>query len=98
MRSLPTVCTLLLLLSSHASNAQSEHPPASSSKAAGTRALDQHDGYLHARITTWYEDCLKGWDPTLQMSESDYEHTCLQVARERVRFLDDEDQSRMRAK
>ena len=95
MRSLPTVCTLLLLLSLDASNAQSdaqsEHSPSSSSKGVGTRALDQHDEYLHARITTWYEDCRKGWNATSHMSESDYEHTCLQVARERFKFFDDED-------
>ena len=95
MRSLPAVCTLLLLLSSDASNAQSDaqskHPPSSSSKDVGTRALGQYDEYLHARITTWYEDCLKGWNATSYMSESDYEHTCLQAARERVEFLDDED-------
>ena len=101
MRSLPTACALLLLLSSGAanaqSNAQSKHPPSSSSKGVGTRAIGQYDEYLHARITTWYEDCRKSWNATSHMSKRDYERTCLQMARERVKFLDDEAKSRMRA-
>jgi hypothetical protein len=91
-----------LLLSSGAANAQSnphsKHPPSSSSKGVGTRALGQYDEYLHARITTWYEDCLKGWNATSHMSERDYERTCLQMARERVKFLDGEAKRMMRAK
>jgi hypothetical protein len=98
MHSLPTACALLLLLSSSATYAQSKHPASSSSKGVGTRALGQYDEYLHARITTWYDDCLKGWNATSHMSERNYERTCLQMARERVKFLDDEAKGRMRAK
>ena len=98
MHSLPTACALLLLLSSSPTYAQSKHPSSSSSKSVGTRALGQYDEYLHARITTWYDDCLKGWNATSHMSERDYERTCLQMARERVKYLDDEAKRRMRAK
>jgi len=101
MRSLATACALLLLLSSGAANAQSgaqpKHPP-SSSKGVGTRTLGQYDEYLHARITTWYEDCRKGWNATSYMSERDYERACLLMARERVKFLDNEAKRMMRAK
>ncbi len=101
MRSLATACALLLLLSSGAANAQSgaqsKHPP-SPSEGVGSRALGQYDEYLHARITTWYEDCRKGWNATSHMSERDYERTCLLMARERVKFLDNEAKRMMRAK
>lgn len=100
MRSLPIACALLLLLSSGAANAQSntqsEDPPSSSSNDGGARAPGKYDDYLHARITTWYDDCLKGWNAASHMSESDYARTCLQMARERIKFLEDE--ARMRAK
>jgi hypothetical protein len=102
MRSSPTACALLLLLSSGAANAQSDaqskDPPSQSSKVDSTRALGEYDDYLHARITTWYEDCLKGWNATSHMSESDYERACLRMARDRVKFLGDEEKRRMRAK
>jgi hypothetical protein len=98
MRSLPTACALLLLLSSGAANAQSDgqsrDPPSPSSKVDGTRALGEYNDYLHARITTWYEDCLKGWNATSHMSE----RACLRMARDRVKFLYDEEKRRMRAK
>ena len=65
------------------------HPTPNLTRNPSTRL--HHRLKMHARITTWYEDCLKGWNATSYMSESDYEHTCLQAARERVEFLDDED-------
>jgi len=80
------------------SDTQFRRLQSSPSKGAGSRAIGQYEPYLHARITTWYEDCRKGWNAKSHMSERDYERACLQMARERIKFLDDEAKSRMRAR
>jgi hypothetical protein len=59
-------------------------------KKRGYQSHGPDEQYLHARITAWYEDGRKGWNATSHMSEREYERTCLQMARERLKFLDDE--------
>jgi hypothetical protein len=94
MRTFASVCALALLLSwsgaSAQSDARSKRPHSSPSKGVGTRALGHYEEYLQARITTWYEECRKGWNAKSHMSERDYERTCLQMARDRIKFLEDD--------
>src|SRR5262247_175981 len=68
------------------------------SKGAGARALGPDEEYLHARVTTWYEDCRKGWNAKSHMSERDYDRACQRMARERIKFLSEEENTRARAR
>jgi hypothetical protein len=101
MRTYSRICALALLLACSDASAQPDpqlkRPSSSPPKGVGTRALGHFDQFLHARITTWYEDCT-GWSAASHMSQRDYEHTCLQMAREHIKFLDDEAKTRMRAR
>jgi len=76
---------LLVWCGANTSHARSKHPT-------------KDEQYLHARITTWYQDCRKGWNAASHMSERDYDRACLEFARARIKFLDEEAKSRMRAK
>lgn len=90
-----------LLLAVTVANAQSDGPakrPSSSSKGVGTRALGQYPKDLKARMNTWYEDCRKGWDSKTHMSKKEYERTCRRMAQERVKYLNDEERDKTRAK
>jgi|SoiMethySBSTD1v2_1073268.scaffolds.fasta_scaffold389217_2 hypothetical protein len=102
MRTLPSVCVLLLLLAWSGASAQSDAKPkpssSSSSKGVGSRALGQYPQDMRARMRAWYDDCRKGWDHSTHMSKRDYERTCHRMARERIKFIDDEAKRRVRAK
>jgi len=67
-------------------------------RGVGTRALGPDEEYLHARVTTWYEDCRKGWNTKSHMSERDYDRACQRMARERIKFLSEEENTRARAR
>ena len=94
MPTFPSACALALLLTcvgaSAQSDTQSRRPHTSPSKGVGASVIGRYEDYLHARVTAWYEDCRKGWNAKSHLSERDYERTCLQMARERIKFLDDE--------
>jgi hypothetical protein len=94
------VVAFALLFAVTVANAQSDGPAKrqSSSKGVGTRALGQYPQDLKARMNTWYEDCRKGWDSKTHMSKKEYERTCRRMAQERVKYLNDEERGRTRAK
>lgn len=78
LRTYSRICALLLVCNEASAqpDPQSKRPSLSPPKGVGTRVLGQFDQYLHARITTWYEDWRKGWSAASHMSQRDYEYTC----------------------
>jgi|RhiMethySRZTD1v2_1073278.scaffolds.fasta_scaffold10624_17 hypothetical protein len=102
MRTWPSVYALSLLLVWSGASAQSDLRstplPSASSKDVGSRAPGKYEDYLHARITSWYEDCLKGWNAASHMSQRHFERVCLEMARERIKFIEDEAKRKVRAK
>ena len=102
MRTFASVCAVAILLSWSGARAesdvQSKRPHSIPSKGVGTRALGPDEEYLHARVTTWYEDCRKGWNAKSHMSERDYDRACQRMARERIKFLSEEENTRARAR
>ena len=93
MRTVLSVCAFAFLLNCEASaqsDAQFRRPTSPPSDGAATRALSEYEEYLHARITTWFEDCRKLWNATSHMSEREHERTCLKMARKRIKFLEDQ--------
>ena len=94
MRTVLSVCAFACLLNcseaSAQSDAQSKRPTSPPSNGVAGGAPSQYDEYLHARITTWFEDCRKLWNATSHMTEREHERTCLKMARERIKVLEDQ--------
>jgi len=102
MRTFPSLCAIALLLTwtgaSAQSDAQSKRPHSSPSKGVGTRAIGQYDHDLRERMNAWYKDCRSHWDASTHMSKKDYDRTCHRMARERIKFLSEQDKTRPPAK
>src|SRR5215813_4781545 len=98
MRTFPSACAFALLLTwsgaSAQSDAQSKRLHSSLSKGVGTRAIGQYDQGLRERMNAWYEDCRRHWDAATHMSKRDYERTCHRMARERIKFLSEQEKTR----
>ena len=49
-------------------------------------------------MDAWYKDCRSSWEATTHMSKRDYERTCQRMARERIKYLsEEEEKTRKRA-
>ena len=97
MRAFASVCAFALLLTWNGASAQSDAQSKRPSKGVGTRAIGQNDQDLRARMDAWYKDCRSSWEATTHMSKKDYERTCQRMARERIKYLSDEEKTRKRA-
>lgn len=98
MRMFASVCAFALLLTWSVASAQTDAQSKRPSKGVGTRAIGQHDQDLRARMDAWYKDCRSSWEATTHMSKRDYERTCQRMARERIKYLsEEEEKTRKRA-
>ena len=91
MRALPSLCALILGLACHGAHAQSaaqgESAPTLQPKPAP--ALTEPVKDIRGQTNAWFKDCKQGWDAGTHMSRRDYERTCLRMAQERVKFMQD---------
>ena len=97
MRTFASVCAFALLLAWSGASAQSDAQSKRPSKGVGTRALGQNDQDLRARMDAWYKDCRSSWEATTHMSKKDYERTCQRMARERIKYLSEQEKTVKRA-
>jgi hypothetical protein len=91
MRGLSKLCALILVLACHGAHAQSAAPDGSAPslplKPAPARKEPVKD--IRGQTDAWFKDCKQGWDAATHMSRRDYERTCLRMAQERVKFMQD---------
>jgi hypothetical protein len=93
MRTFASVCAVALLLTCSGASAQSDAQSKRPSKGVGTRAIGQHDQDLRARVDAWYKDCRSSWEATTHMSKRDYDRTCQRMARERIKYLSEQEKA-----
>jgi hypothetical protein len=93
MRTFASVCAFALLLTWSGASAQSDAQSKRPSKGVGTRAIGQNDQDLRARVDAWYKDCRSSWEATTHMSKRDYDRTCQRMARERIKYLSEQEKA-----
>jgi hypothetical protein len=100
MLSLARLSALSLVLACSGAQAQStgqaESAASGSPKPAPQRQEPAKD--IRVRTEAWFKDCKQGWDAATHMTKSDYERTCLRMARERMKFMRDWEKPGDRAK
>ena len=91
MRALSSLCALFLSLACPAVHAQAAAggESASSQQPKPTPAVTEPAKDIRAQTDAWFKDCKQGWDAATHMSRRDYERTCLRMAQERVKFMQD---------